>query len=180
MVVVGDASFAEANYMQSNQGNLLFRLLNITTWSGVIWVTTLIPIQVLSIEQLNLPPAYLLIHRVTLSTIGVLCQLGATVRLRDELEDWLPEFVPGEPGRRYPVEWLGYMEVGRVAESRTDELTTGDVAPDMIVSVTGPLDDVFEGDWYLILAMKPRGDGVGSGRRASMDRRAATPTTRSG
>ncbi|MGA5315208.1 ABC1 kinase family protein [Streptomyces pseudogriseolus] len=49
-------------------------------------------------KQLNLPPAYLLIHRVTLSTIGVLCQLGATVRLREELEDWLPGFVAGEPG----------------------------------------------------------------------------------
>ncbi|KAA0935225.1 ABC1 kinase family protein [Streptomyces apricus] len=45
-------------------------------------------------KQLNLPPAYLLIHRVTLSTIGVLCQLGATVRLRQELEDWLPGFLP--------------------------------------------------------------------------------------
>ncbi|MDH6628205.1 putative unusual protein kinase regulating ubiquinone biosynthesis (AarF/ABC1/UbiB family) [Streptomyces sp. LBL] len=45
-------------------------------------------------KQLNLPPAYLLIHRVTLSTIGVLCQLGATVRLREELEEWLPGFVP--------------------------------------------------------------------------------------
>ncbi|MEU9153819.1 AarF/ABC1/UbiB kinase family protein [Streptomyces sp. NPDC048417] len=44
-------------------------------------------------KQLNLPPAYLLIHRVTLSTIGVLCQLGATVRLREELEAWLPGFV---------------------------------------------------------------------------------------
>ncbi|MEU8788549.1 AarF/UbiB family protein [Streptomyces sp. NPDC048643] len=44
-------------------------------------------------RQLNLPPSYLLIHRVTLSTIGVLCQLGATVRLRDELEEWLPGFV---------------------------------------------------------------------------------------
>ncbi|MGX5187663.1 ABC1 kinase family protein [Streptomyces avermitilis] len=44
-------------------------------------------------KQLNLPPAYLLIHRVTLSTIGVLCQLGATVRLRDELEEWLPGFL---------------------------------------------------------------------------------------
>ncbi|TXS11349.1 AarF/ABC1/UbiB kinase family protein [Streptomyces sp. adm13(2018)] len=43
-------------------------------------------------KQLNLPPAYLLIHRVTLSTIGVLCQLNATVRLRDELEEWLPGF----------------------------------------------------------------------------------------
>ncbi|WP_328583455.1 ABC1 kinase family protein [Streptomyces sp. NBC_00370] len=45
-------------------------------------------------RQLNLPPAYLLIHRVTLSTIGVLCQLNATVRLREELEDWLPGFLP--------------------------------------------------------------------------------------
>ncbi|MFJ3528682.1 ABC1 kinase family protein [Streptomyces sp. NPDC090132] len=47
-------------------------------------------------KQLNLPPAYLLIHRVTLSTIGVLCQLGATVRLREELESWLPGFLPPE------------------------------------------------------------------------------------
>ncbi|MEV0178272.1 AarF/ABC1/UbiB kinase family protein [Streptomyces sp. NPDC050625] len=47
-------------------------------------------------KQLNLPPSYLLIHRVTLSTIGVLCQLGATVQLRQELEEWLPGFVPGE------------------------------------------------------------------------------------
>ncbi|WP_369193806.1 ABC1 kinase family protein [Streptomyces djakartensis] len=48
-------------------------------------------------KRLNLPPAYLLIHRVTLSTIGVLCQLGATVRLREELEEWLPGFVPEDP-----------------------------------------------------------------------------------
>ncbi|MDQ0940913.1 AarF/ABC1/UbiB kinase family protein [Streptomyces sp. V1I1] len=44
-------------------------------------------------KQLNLPPSYLLIHRVTLSTIGVLCQLNATVRLRDELESWVPGFL---------------------------------------------------------------------------------------
>ncbi|MFD9031572.1 ABC1 kinase family protein [Streptomyces sp. NPDC059567] len=47
-------------------------------------------------KQLNLPPSYLLIHRVTLSTIGVLCQLNAKVRLRDELEEWLPGFVAAE------------------------------------------------------------------------------------
>ncbi|GJF29943.1 ABC transporter ATP-binding protein [Kitasatospora sp. NE20-6] len=49
-------------------------------------------------KQLNLPPSYLLIHRVTLSTIGVLCQLGATVRLREELATWLPGF-DGRPPR---------------------------------------------------------------------------------
>ncbi|GAA2952483.1 ABC1 kinase family protein [Streptomyces enissocaesilis] len=48
-------------------------------------------------KQLNLPPSYLLIHRVTLSTIGVLCQLGATVRLRHELEEWLPGFLADAP-----------------------------------------------------------------------------------
>ncbi|MFD7093675.1 ABC1 kinase family protein [Streptomyces xanthophaeus] len=47
-------------------------------------------------RQINLPPSYVLIHRVTLSTIGVLCQLGATVRLREELESWLPGFLPEE------------------------------------------------------------------------------------
>ncbi|MGW0657685.1 ABC1 kinase family protein [Streptodolium elevatio] len=43
-------------------------------------------------RQLNLPPNYLLIHRVTLSTIGVLCQLNAEVPFREELECWLPGF----------------------------------------------------------------------------------------
>jgi predicted unusual protein kinase regulating ubiquinone biosynthesis (AarF/ABC1/UbiB family) len=47
-------------------------------------------------RQLNLPPAYLLIHRVTLSTVGVLCQLGANARLRDELLEWLPGFAEAE------------------------------------------------------------------------------------
>ncbi|GAB2920640.1 ABC1 kinase family protein [Streptomyces mayteni] len=52
-------------------------------------------------RRLNLPPSYLLIHRVTLSTIGVLCQLGARVRMRDELAAGLPGFQP--PAER-PVE----------------------------------------------------------------------------
>jgi predicted unusual protein kinase regulating ubiquinone biosynthesis (AarF/ABC1/UbiB family) len=42
--------------------------------------------------QLNLPPEYLLIHRVTMGTIGVLCQLRAHASWRTELEHWLPEF----------------------------------------------------------------------------------------
>lgn len=43
-------------------------------------------------KQLNLPPSYLLIHRVTLSTIGVLCQLGAQAPFREEMLQWLPGF----------------------------------------------------------------------------------------
>ncbi|MBP2405017.1 ABC1 kinase family protein [Streptomyces syringium] len=54
-------------------------------------------------RQLNLPPAYLLIHRVTMSTIGVLCQLGATVRLREEMEAWVPGFAAADESREAPV-----------------------------------------------------------------------------
>ena len=43
--------------------------------------------------KLNLPPSYARIHRVWLGTIGVLCQLGATVPMRAELEQWAPGFV---------------------------------------------------------------------------------------
>ncbi|RLU99338.1 ABC transporter ATP-binding protein [Streptomyces griseocarneus] len=54
-------------------------------------------------RQLNLPPSYLLIHRVTTSTIGVLCQLGATVRLRDEMEAWVPGFAAAGESRETPA-----------------------------------------------------------------------------
>ena len=40
----------------------------------------------------NLPPSYLLIHRVTLGSIGVLCQLGATAPFRALAERWQPGF----------------------------------------------------------------------------------------
>jgi predicted unusual protein kinase regulating ubiquinone biosynthesis (AarF/ABC1/UbiB family) len=51
-------------------------------------------------RQLNLPPAYLLIHRVTLGSIGVLCQLEARAPYRSILERWLPGFAPDPcPGR---------------------------------------------------------------------------------
>jgi predicted unusual protein kinase regulating ubiquinone biosynthesis (AarF/ABC1/UbiB family) len=43
-------------------------------------------------RQLNLPPAYLLIHRVTIGSIGVLCQLDTEGNFRAVLEEWLPGF----------------------------------------------------------------------------------------
>jgi predicted unusual protein kinase regulating ubiquinone biosynthesis (AarF/ABC1/UbiB family) len=50
-------------------------------------------------RQLNLPPFYLLIHRVTLSTIGVLSQLDAHAALRAELLEWLPGFADPDDGQ---------------------------------------------------------------------------------
>jgi predicted unusual protein kinase regulating ubiquinone biosynthesis (AarF/ABC1/UbiB family) len=45
-------------------------------------------------RRLSLPPSYLLIHRVTLGSIGVLCQLEARAGYRAILERWLPGFAP--------------------------------------------------------------------------------------
>jgi predicted unusual protein kinase regulating ubiquinone biosynthesis (AarF/ABC1/UbiB family) len=66
-------------------------------------------------RQLNLPPEYLLIHRVTLGTTGVLCQLGSHAPFRAEMERWQPGFAPpgtelaelaaaaNRPGRQLPA-----------------------------------------------------------------------------
>jgi predicted unusual protein kinase regulating ubiquinone biosynthesis (AarF/ABC1/UbiB family) len=44
-------------------------------------------------RSLNLPPDYLLIHRVTLGATGILCQLDAEVAARDIIAKWQPGFV---------------------------------------------------------------------------------------
>jgi predicted unusual protein kinase regulating ubiquinone biosynthesis (AarF/ABC1/UbiB family) len=41
-------------------------------------------------RKLNLPPQYLLVHRVSMGTLGVLCQLDAEVGLRDIVAHWNP------------------------------------------------------------------------------------------
>ncbi|MEU4576832.1 ABC1 kinase family protein [Nonomuraea sp. ATR24] len=53
-------------------------------------VTDLRPTNV--VRQLNLPVSYVLIHRVHAAGVGVLCQLGATARFRDEVVRWVPGF----------------------------------------------------------------------------------------
>jgi predicted unusual protein kinase regulating ubiquinone biosynthesis (AarF/ABC1/UbiB family) len=54
-------------------------------------------------RHLNLPPSYLLIHRVTLGSIGVLCQLEAKAPYRSIVERWLPGFAPPTKKRRKTI-----------------------------------------------------------------------------
>ncbi|GAA4230203.1 putative unusual protein kinase regulating ubiquinone biosynthesis (AarF/ABC1/UbiB family) [Streptosporangium album] len=49
------------------------------------------------VRQLNLPASYVLIHRVHAAGIGVLCQLGATARFREEVVRWVPGFAEKDP-----------------------------------------------------------------------------------
>jgi len=44
-------------------------------------------------RMFNLPPDYLLIHRVTMGSLAVLCQLGATAPYRALAQQWQPGFV---------------------------------------------------------------------------------------
>jgi predicted unusual protein kinase regulating ubiquinone biosynthesis (AarF/ABC1/UbiB family) len=45
-------------------------------------------------RSLNLPPSWLLIHRVTAGAVGILCQLDAEIELRTIVEHWQPGFTP--------------------------------------------------------------------------------------
>jgi predicted unusual protein kinase regulating ubiquinone biosynthesis (AarF/ABC1/UbiB family) len=47
-------------------------------------------------RRFNLPPSYMLIHRVSLGTLGILCQLGSTFAVREVLEPCLPGLSPEE------------------------------------------------------------------------------------
>jgi predicted unusual protein kinase regulating ubiquinone biosynthesis (AarF/ABC1/UbiB family) len=48
-------------------------------------------------RQLNLPPTYILIHRVSTAGIGVLCQLECEGRFRDEVLRWVPGYAEAPP-----------------------------------------------------------------------------------
>jgi predicted unusual protein kinase regulating ubiquinone biosynthesis (AarF/ABC1/UbiB family) len=48
-------------------------------------------------RRLNLPPSYVLIHRVSTAGIGVLCQLGSEGPFRSEVLRWIPGYGPPEP-----------------------------------------------------------------------------------
>jgi predicted unusual protein kinase regulating ubiquinone biosynthesis (AarF/ABC1/UbiB family) len=54
-------------------------------------------------RRLNLPPTYILIHRVSTAGIGVLCQLECEGRFRAEVVEWMPGYIDApEPGDGAP------------------------------------------------------------------------------
>ena len=56
-------------------------------------------------RKFNLPPSYVLIHRVSTAGIGVLCQLECEGRFRDEVLRWMPGYLdePDDGRRSLPV-----------------------------------------------------------------------------
>jgi len=58
-------------------------------------------------RRLNLPPSYLLIHRVSTAGVGVLCQLGSEGPFRAEVLRWIPGYAPREHDAGLSIEILG-------------------------------------------------------------------------
>jgi len=48
-------------------------------------------------RQLNLPPSYVLIHRMSTAGIGVLCQLECEGNFRAEVLPWMPSYFDADP-----------------------------------------------------------------------------------
>ena len=49
-------------------------------------------------RKFNLPPSYVLIHRVSTAGIGVLCQLECEGEFRAEVLRWIPGYLDDDPG----------------------------------------------------------------------------------
>ena len=54
-------------------------------------------------RRLNLPPTYILIHRVSTAGIGVLCQLECEGRFRAEVLKWMPGYTVAADDQPSPV-----------------------------------------------------------------------------
>ena len=68
-------------------------------------------------RQFNLPPSYILIHRVSTAGIGVLCQLEAAGPFRAEVLSWIPGYGPDKvAGDLEPLDGTDPGELGLAKE----------------------------------------------------------------
>jgi hypothetical protein len=80
-------------------------------------------------RRLNLPPSYLLIHRVSTAGIGVLCQLECEGPFRGEVLRWIPGY-SDKPAKRS-------RRVNGTRTARGTGAANGARAQDPAVSVPG-------------------------------------------
>jgi len=68
-------------------------------------------------RQFNLPPSYILIHRVSTAGIGVLCQLEAAGEFRSEVLRWMPGYGPDDLSEVLPLDDAGPGALGLAKET---------------------------------------------------------------
>lgn len=82
-------------------------------------------------RRLNLPPSYVLIHRVSTAGIGVLCQLESEGAFRAEVLAWVPGYADVPPAD-------GVAAPGPTPEGRRDTVETGSAGPAATGAPPGP------------------------------------------
>lgn len=81
-------------------------------------------------RRLNLPPSYILIHRVSTSGIGVLCQLGSQGPFRAEVLTWMPGYGPEDLPGDEPADSPPEGPEGRTADDlAADDLAASGLTP---------------------------------------------------
>jgi predicted unusual protein kinase regulating ubiquinone biosynthesis (AarF/ABC1/UbiB family) len=80
-------------------------------------------------RRLNLPPSYVLIHRVSTAGMGVLCQLESEGPYRAEMIRWMPGYSDAD---RQPDEPTA--DESTAGELTTGELTTGELTADELTT----------------------------------------------
>jgi hypothetical protein len=79
-------------------------------------------------RRLNLPPSYVLIHRVSTAGVGVLCQLECEGPFRAEVLRWMPGYAePDEPGPDEPG--AGQEKPQAVAPANAGGLEVSSLSP---------------------------------------------------
>ncbi|MGO8961473.1 MAG: ABC1 kinase family protein [Streptosporangiaceae bacterium] len=87
-------------------------------------------------RRLNLPPSYVLIHRVSTAGVGVLCQLESVGPFRAEVLKWIPGYGPGDATAASPVadSIVTGLELGPSSSAGPGNA----VGPGNLVGVPGP------------------------------------------
>jgi hypothetical protein len=80
-------------------------------------------------RQLNLPPSYVLIHRVSTAGIGVLCQLGCEGPFRAEIIGRMPGYADDEEAGPWDGENAGPRDGDGAGSGPRDGDSTGAVTP---------------------------------------------------
>src|SRR5262245_54065607 len=70
-------------------------------------------------RKFNLPPSYILIHRVSTAGIGVLCQLEASGEFRSEVLRWMPGYGPSDLADALPLDDQDPGALGLATEPAT-------------------------------------------------------------
>jgi hypothetical protein len=85
-------------------------------------------------RRLNLPPSYILIHRVSTAGIGVLCQLECEGPYRAEMIRWMPGYADGDrPADRHATGEATAQELN-AGEPTAGELVTDKLAAEELTT----------------------------------------------